>query len=138
MRFRPNGGITVFGLRLVSSDTMATRSLRSGYLLLMSVSGGPIVPGRSPPLIAWQVRQLPLPRSKASFCPSEAADCALAAPEQSVTVTDSDRIWADFLENKAIKCISRALYGLIAWNIGGRRHKGHWPATRTRATRRCG
>src|SRR6202022_1516102 len=78
MRFRPNGGITVCGLRLVSSVTIATSSLRSGYLLLISFSAGPMVPGRSPPLISWQVRQLPLPRSKASFCPSAAADWALA------------------------------------------------------------
>ena len=78
IRFRPNGGITVSGLRLVSSVTIATRSSRLGYLLLMSVSSGPMVPGRSPPLITWQVRQLPLPRSKASFWPSAAADCARA------------------------------------------------------------
>ena len=76
IRFRPNGGITVSGLRLVSSVTMATRSSRLGYLLLRSTSSGPIEPGRSPPLMAWQVRQLPLPRSKASFWPSAAADCA--------------------------------------------------------------
>src|SRR6202000_3317341 len=35
-------------------------------------------PGRSPPLIIWQVRQLPLPRSNAIFWPSAAADCARA------------------------------------------------------------
>src|SRR4030088_2943604 len=60
---------------------MATRSLRSGYLLLISFSAGPMVPGRSPPLISWQVRQLPLPRSKASFLPSAAADCAQAGAD---------------------------------------------------------
>src|SRR3982074_2358695 len=78
MRFRPNGGITVCGLRLVSSWRMATRSLRSGYLLLISFSAGPMEPGKSPPLISWQVRQLPLPRSKASFCPSAPAGLAFA------------------------------------------------------------
>src|SRR5262245_20249174 len=76
MRLRPNGGITVCGLRWVSSVTIAISSLRS-YLPLRSLSSGPIVPGRSPPLITWQVRQLPLPRSKAIFCPS-ATDCAYA------------------------------------------------------------
>src|SRR6185295_18908696 len=79
-RLRPNGGITVSGLRRVSSLRMATRSSRLGYLLLMSTSSGPIVPGRSPPLMAWQVRQLPLLRSKASLRPSSTADCACAAP----------------------------------------------------------
>ena len=42
----------------------------------MSASGGPRLPGESPPLISWQVRQLPLPRSKASFSPSETEGCA--------------------------------------------------------------
>ncbi|KRP85324.1 hypothetical protein AOQ73_39775 [Bradyrhizobium pachyrhizi] len=76
IRFRPNGGITVCGLRLVSSVTIAISSSRL-YLAFRPLSSGPIVPGRSPPLMTWQVRQLPLPRSKASFCPS-AADWALA------------------------------------------------------------
>src|SRR6188472_2320664 len=57
---------------------MATSSSRLGYLLLMSTSSGPSVPGYWPPLIAWQVRQLPLLRSKASFWPSAAADWAAA------------------------------------------------------------
>ena len=57
----------VSGLRRVSSVMMATRSSRLGYLLLMSISSGPIVPGRLPPLMTWQVRQLPLLRSKASL-----------------------------------------------------------------------
>src|SRR6201999_4076131 len=51
MRFRPNGGIAVSGFRRVSSVRIATSSLRSGYLRLMSLSSGPIVPGSSPPLI---------------------------------------------------------------------------------------
>src|SRR5712664_2466094 len=89
MRFRPNGGITVCGLRLVSSVRIATSSLRSGYLLLISFSGGPMVPGRSPPLISWQVRQLPLPRSKASFWPSAAADCAQAGPADAAAPINS-------------------------------------------------
>src|SRR4029079_11363725 len=80
IRLRPNGGITVSGLRRVSSLRMATRSSRLGYLLLMSTSSGPIVPGRSPPLMTWQVRQLPLLRSKASLRPSSTADCACAVP----------------------------------------------------------
>src|SRR5882724_12049372 len=59
---------------------MATSSSRLGYLLLMSTSSGPSVPGYSPPLMTWQVRQLPLPRSKASFWPSAVADWAAAGP----------------------------------------------------------
>ncbi len=51
IRFLPNGGITVCGLRLVSSLTIATSSLRSGYFDLMSVSAGPMLPASSPPLI---------------------------------------------------------------------------------------
>src|ERR1700732_4177506 len=90
MRCRPNGGITLCGLRLVSSGRMGTRLLRSGYLLLMSLSAGPMVPGSSPPLMSWQLRQLPLPRSNASLCPSEARDCApagaAAAPISQATV----------------------------------------------------
>src|SRR6266478_829471 len=107
MRFRPNGGITVCGLRLVSSKRMATRSLRSGYLLLISFSAGPMVPGKSPPFISWQVRQLPLPRSKASFCPSAAADWALAgvkgatAPISNVNASACNR--AGFLEKVLVK-----------------------------------
>src|SRR3954452_15470061 len=80
MRLRPNGGMTVCGLRLVSSLTIATSSLRSGYLLLMSFNAGPMVPARSPPLISWQVRQLPLTRSNAIFCPSDTLDWAQAGP----------------------------------------------------------
>src|SRR5262245_40388953 len=79
MRLRPNGGITVSGLRRFSSWRIATRSSRLGYLLLMSINSGPIVPGRSPPLMTWQVRQLPLLRSKASLRPSSTDDCACAA-----------------------------------------------------------
>src|SRR6185295_10591005 len=52
MRLRPNGGITVSGLRLVSSTRMATSSLRSGYLLLMFSGFGPMLPGRLPPLMS--------------------------------------------------------------------------------------
>jgi hypothetical protein len=80
MRLRPNGGITVNGLRRVSSLRMATSSSRSGYLLLTSLSGGPMVPGSSPPLMSWQVRQLPLLRSKANFWPSATEDCAAVGP----------------------------------------------------------
>src|ERR1700730_2233236 len=108
IRFRPNGGITVKGLRLVSSVTMATRSLRSGYLLLMSFSGGPIVPGRSPPLISWQVRQLPLPRSNAIFCPS-VADCAQAGAVETTAPTSNARIRAG-MEGVVIKGVSRTFF----------------------------
>ena len=52
MWFLPNGGITVCGLRLVSSLTIATSSLRSGYFDLMPVSAGPMLPASVPPLIS--------------------------------------------------------------------------------------
>src|SRR5216683_4798112 len=130
MRFRPNGGITVCGLRLVSSKRMATRSLRSGYLLLISFSAGPMVPGKSPPLISWQVRQLPLPRSKASFCPSAAADWALAeltgaaALISNVNASACNR--AGFLEGVLVKGASRRVYvDNPVENIGGHKHKRH-------------
>src|SRR5580692_12737306 len=52
----------------------------------MSDSGGPTLPGASPPLMSWQVRQLPLLRSKASVSPgigddaaAGCAGCAIAA-----------------------------------------------------------
>ncbi|MGY3462442.1 hypothetical protein ACVWW5_007892 [Bradyrhizobium sp. LM3.4] len=57
----------VCGLRLVSSKMIAVSSLRSGYLALRSFSSGPIVPGRSPPLMTWQVRQLPLAAVESEF-----------------------------------------------------------------------
>src|SRR3954451_22630309 len=70
---RLNGGITLSGLRLVSSDTIATSSLRSGKRSFILLSSGPTLPGASPPAITWQVRQLPLARSKASCCPFNGA-----------------------------------------------------------------
>ena len=62
------------GLRvaLVSSVRIATRSLRSGYLLLMSFKRRPDAAGKVAALDPWQLRQLPLLRSKASFWPSAA------------------------------------------------------------------
>src|ERR1700738_361650 len=89
---------------------MATSSLRSGYLLLILVSSGPMVPGRSPPLIAWQVRQLPLPRSNASFCPSATADCAAAGPAHAAAPSANARITTHFLEKVSVKGISRLVY----------------------------
>ena len=43
-----------------------------------------MLPGASPPLISWHVRQLPLPRSKARSCPFErlrTRDCAIRHAE---------------------------------------------------------
>jgi len=72
--------MTVNELRLLSSKMMAVSSLRSGKRCFISESGGPTLPGESPPLMSWQVRQLPLLRSNASFSPSEAGACAQARP----------------------------------------------------------
>ena len=126
IRFRPNGGITVCGLRLVSSVRMATRSLRSGYLLLISFSSGPMVPGRSPPLMTWQVRQLPLPRSNAIFWPSAAADCAWAGPARPAPISSAS---ASAGTGLAEECVDQRRFpdvmSVIRRNIGGQKHKRH-------------
>src|SRR6266702_4096065 len=123
IRFRPNGGITVCGLRLVSSVTIAIRSSRLGYLLLRSTSCGPMLPGRSPPLISWQVRQLPLPRSNAIFCPSAEADWARAGPARP-TPASSARTRAVFRDGWATKGVSQTLFSMNR-NIRAQKHKGH-------------
>src|SRR5579883_700839 len=94
MRLRRNGGITVCGLRLVSSEMIAISSTRSGKRCFMSCSGGPTLPGESPPLMSWQVRQLPLARSKASCSPGEGAGAAALAAEIAIPrrSTGADRV----------------------------------------------
>src|SRR5215831_14150781 len=86
---------------------MAMRSFRSGYLLLTSFSAGPIEPASSPPLISWQERQLPLPRSNAIFCPWLAADCdcAEAGNAASDSASAAIAVKAGFLGGLAIKGI---------------------------------
>ncbi|CCD93229.1 hypothetical protein BRAO375_2490004 [Bradyrhizobium sp. ORS 375] len=150
MRLRPNGGITVEGLRTVSSLRIAVSSARS-YRPLRFSSFGPIEPGRSPPLISWQVRQLPLPRSKASFWPSAAPDWAWAAADMASEDMASEDMASDDMTSKGmasespsaravrmtdvIKVKFRRLGGL--GNIGAAKHKGHrltmrlcWPVQR--------
>src|SRR5262249_23721166 len=98
------------------------------YLLFMSDNSGPMVPGFSPPLITWQVRQLPLLRSKASFCPSAVADWACAEP--AVRLASSASTGAKFLKVGEIKAFS-GRSSMVA-RSESEKHKAHQLAMRTK------
>jgi hypothetical protein len=73
-----------------------------------------MVPGRSPPLITWQVRQLPLPRSNAIFWPS-LADWARAGPDKTAAPISnaSAQISMGFVEGVSVKGASCKLLGYL-------------------------
>src|SRR6185503_9457248 len=95
------------------------------YLALRSLSSGPIVPDSSPPLIWWQERQLPLPRSKAIFWPSPAADCACTE------VTDSASANARASTDGMGWRIKSVSVSTLRSAIARQKHKGNLLAIRT-------
>ena len=89
-----------------------------------------MVPGKSPPLMSWQLRQLPLPRSNASFWPSETPACAPAGPAQRVApisnANASAGSKAGLVEAGSVKRrFPEGSCRFCRLNIGGQNHKRH-------------
>ncbi len=71
----------LFGLALVESHIWARKRALSGKRAFMATRGGPMLPVISPPSTAWQARQLPLRRSKATCLPCSAAEASASCAD---------------------------------------------------------